>query len=113
MGSFRASDAEASPTLRPLRVAVRKEDVYSEARDMVADLEHWKLVEADDRALVLRCERAGGLLSPASKVTIAVEGPDGMPSSTVQIESTSSGGLLSRDKANVAEFLEPFGRRVG
>ena len=113
MGSFRTNDAEASPKLRPLRVAVRKEDVYAEARDMVADLAGWKLVDGDERALVLRCERKGGLLSPASRVTIWIEGPNGIPSATVQVESNSSGGLLSRDKANVAEFLEPFGRRVG
>jgi hypothetical protein len=99
--------------LRPLRVAVRKEDVYAEARNMVADLDGWKLVEADERALVLRCERKGGPLSAPARVTISVEGPDGIPSATVNVESQSAGGLFSRDKANVAEFLEPFGRRVG
>lgn len=101
------------PSLRPLRVAVRREEVFAEARTLVEDLARWKLLEADERALVLRCERQGGLLSGVARITITVEGPDGIPSATVHVESTSTGGFLSRDKANVAEFLEPFSRRVG
>lgn len=113
MAAFRTSDEQTNPSLRPLRVAVRREEVFAEARNQVEDLEGWKLLEADERALVLRCERKGGVLSGVSRITISVEGPDGIPSATVHVESTSSGGLLSRDKANVAEFLGPFSRRVG
>lgn len=112
MGTFRTSEEHASPLLKPLRVARRREDIYSEARDMVADLAGWKLVSSDERALVLHCERKAGFLGSAARVTIRVEGPEGIPSSTVHIESTTDGGLLSRDKKNVAEFLEPFTRRV-
>jgi hypothetical protein len=112
MGSFRTSDEHSKPLHKPLRVARRREELFAEARDMVADLAAWKLVDSDESALVLRCERKSGFLSPAAHVTITVEGPDGIPSSTLNVESTTQGGLLSRDKANVAEFLEPFTRRV-
>ena len=113
MGSFETRDDHGSPALRPLRVAVRKEEVYAEARDMVADLVGWRIVKADDQRLVLECERAGGLLGRPARVTVRVEGPDGIPSATVHVRSVTEGGLVSRDRANVREFLEPFGRRVG
>src|SRR5689334_18994167 len=101
MGTFRTSDEHSNPLLKPLRVARRREDIYGEARDMVADLAGWRLIDADERALVLRCERKAGFLGSAARITIQVDGPEGIPSSTVNIESTTDGGLLSRDKANV------------
>lgn len=113
MGSFETRDEHGSPLLRPLRVAMRREELYSEARDMVADLAGWKLVRADEAHLTLHCERAGGLLGGSARITITVEGPDGIPTATLSVRSESGGGLLGRDKANVREFLEPFSRRVG
>ena len=70
-------------------------------------------MRADDERLVLHCERKGGLLGAASIITVQVEGPDGIPSATVQVRSESAGGVFARDKANVREFMEPFGRRLG
>lgn len=112
MASFETSDAHESPDLRPLRVATRREGIYAEVKDMVADLAGWKLVSADDATMSIVCERKGGLLGGAAKITIRVEGPEGIPSATVHVRSESAGGLLARDKANVAEFLRPFTRRV-
>src|SRR5262245_35780580 len=113
MGSFETRDDEKQAHLRPLRVAVRREDVYAEAKTMVGDLAGWTLVQADDQALVLHCERRAGLLGGAAKVTVKVEGPDGIPSATVSLRCESDSGLFARDKAIVREFLEPFSRRVG
>ena len=112
MGSFETSDEHRSEELRPLRVAVRREDVYAEARNQVADL-GWSVLSADDSALVIRCQPRGGLLGGAARVTITVEGPEGIPSATVNVRSESDGGLLSRDRAYVQDFLRPFRRRVG
>ena len=111
--SFHTSDEHPQAELKPLRVAALKQGVYEEAKNMVADLAGWTLVEADDQALRLVCTRKGGLLSGESTILIAVEGPDGIPSATVQVRSQTEGGLVSRDKQNVIEFMKPFQRRVG
>lgn len=111
-GSFETSPDQSKANGQPLRVPTLAPDIYQEAKDMVADLPHWRLVSADDASMTLECERAGGLLSGTARITIRVEGPAGMPSATVNLRSESAGGLRSRDRANVAEFLEPFRRRV-
>jgi hypothetical protein len=110
--SFETDEAHSSRHLRPLRVATRPESVYDEAKTLVEDLPKWKLVQADDARQVLTCSREGGFLAGPSTVTIRVEGPEGIPSCTVHVRSESSGGLRSRDRANVVEFMEPFHRRV-
>ena len=112
MGSFETDDQHSNPSLKPLRVASRKEGIYAQAKEMVADLDGWTLESADDAGYVLVCERKGGLLGGTAKITIRVEGPEGIPSTTVHVRSESSGGLRSRDKGNVLEFIKPFHRRV-
>ncbi|MBL8803572.1 MAG: hypothetical protein JNN27_16340 [Planctomycetes bacterium] len=112
MASFRTTDDESDAVLRPMRVAVRREDVFAEAKDMVADLAAWKLVREDAERLELHCERSGGLLGGAASVRIRVEGPDGIPSATLTLECEAS-GLFGRAKQVAREFLEPFRRRVG
>ena len=116
MASFRTTDDESDGVLRPMRVAVRREDVFAEAKDMVADLAAWKLVREDAERLELHCERSGGLLGGllggAASVRIRVEGPDGIPSATLTLECEAS-GLFGRAKQVAREFLEPFRRRVG
>ena len=111
-GFFETSPEQPKANLQPLRVPMSVPDIYREAKDMVEDLPRWKLVTAEDEAATLTCEREGGLLAGASRITIRVEGPEGIPSSTVHLKSESTDGLRSRDRANVAEFLEPFRRRV-
>jgi hypothetical protein len=112
MGSFETHSDASDPLLRPLSVALRREDLYSEARDRVADLAGWTLVRAEDASFTLHCERRGGLLSGTSRITLRVDGPEGIPSATLHVRS-ESGGLFGRDRANVRELLEPFTRRVG
>lgn len=110
-GSFKTDDAHGED-YAPVRAAILKEYVFQEAKDLVDDLPGWKLVRADEDAKVLVCERKGGLLAGDSQVEIRCEGPEGMPSCTVEVESTSTKGLRSRDRANVAEFVRPFRRRI-
>ena len=98
--------------MKPLRVPIRVDGVYEEARNLVEDLPQWKLVTADDAAHVLVCKRAKRFLSGEATVTITCDGPADLPSTTVSVRSESNGGLLSRDKANVLEFMVPFHRRV-
>jgi hypothetical protein len=110
--SFETSDLHAQFHAKPLRVAIRVDGVYEEARNMVEDLPHWSIVSADGARHVLTCRREGGLVSAASNVTITCSGPDDLPSTTVNVRSESDGGLFSRDRANVLEFMVPFHRRV-
>jgi hypothetical protein len=112
MGSFETSEQHPEELLRPLRVASLKRGIYEEAKDMVHDLPGWSIVREEPGELRLVCKRAGGLLSGESTVTIAVDGPDDIPSATVHVRSESHSGLVSRDKRNVLEFLKPFQRRV-
>jgi hypothetical protein len=111
-GFFETDPRHRKESLQPLRVPVRAAEIYQEAKDMVADLARWRLLSADDERLTLICEREAGLLGAPSRITITVEGPEGIPSATVNVRSVTSSGLRSRDRANVAEFLEPFRRRV-
>ncbi|NUP95811.1 MAG: hypothetical protein HUU28_06565 [Planctomycetaceae bacterium] len=111
MGTFESSADSTSRLLRPLSVAMRREELYSEARDMIADLGGWKLVREDGQACVLEVERSGGLVGGSARITLAVTGPDGLPSATLSLKVTTS-GLFGNPKAIVREFMEPFTRRV-
>lgn len=110
--SFETDDAHSHQHLRPLRVATRAESIYEEAKTLVDDLPEWRLLSADDAKHVLTCIRAGGIFSTEATVTIRVEGPEGIPSCVVHVRSESNGGLLGRDRSNVAEFMRPLHRRV-
>jgi hypothetical protein len=112
MGGFQTSDGQARAELRPLRVAMRSEDLFAEARTMVEDLPGWELERADEDKLELHCVRHGGFLAGRARIVIRVEGPQGIPSATLHIESNTQGGLLARDKRHVLEFMTPFTRRV-
>ncbi len=110
--TFETDDAQSNQHLRPLRVASRGDHVYGEAKNLVDDLPGWKIVNADDAAQILVCRREGGFLAGEATVTIRVEGPRDIPSCTIHVRSESNGGLRSRDRANVAEFMKPFHRRI-
>ena len=112
MGVFATSADNGKESLRPLRVAALKDGIYQAAKELVGDLPGWELVSDDAERLVLTCRRAGGVLSGTAEIEITVEGPDGIPSTTVNVRSQTRGGLRSRDKQNVAEFMVPFHRRV-
>ena len=109
--SFRTDDAHGED-LAPVRAAIRKEYVFQEAKNLVDDLPAWTLLESDEEGFVLTCERRGGLLGGSARITIRCEGPADIPSTEVVVESVSEGGLRARDRANVAEFVRPFRRRI-
>src|SRR5262249_27682043 len=111
-GSFSTSDGHAHFNLKPLCVASLKRGVYEEARNLASELPGWRVVSSDDARCSIVCEREGGVLSGPSTVTITLDGPEGIPSTTVNVRSESTRGLLSRDRKNVLEFMRPFHRRV-
>ena len=110
--SFETSDEHAQFHLKPLRVPMRADQVFDEAKDLVVDLSGWSIVRADAEQRVLVCRRSKSVLSSESTITITCQGPEGLPSTVVHVRSESSGGLLSRDRANVLAFMVPFHRRV-
>lgn len=111
--SFETSDGHAQAHLRPLRVAMRADQVFEEARNLAHDLPGWTIQSADEARRVIVCRRRKRFLSGESTVTIRCEGPEGVPSTVVHVRSETGGGVLARDKSNVLEFLVPFQRRVG
>lgn len=112
MGSFETSDQNADRAHRPLRVATRKEHIYREALELIECLSGWKLVAQDQVKGLIQCERAGGMLGGKAEIEVRVEGSDEHPTTEVNVRCKSSGGLFSRDRAIVAEFMTPFIRRV-
>ena len=112
MASFESSDSHSQLYLKPLRVPSLKGGIYGTAKELIDDLPGWTLEAEDEERGVLECTRAARFLSGQSKVTILVEGPDGVPSTTVTVKSQTDGGLRKCDKANVVEFMKLFHRRV-
>jgi len=112
MGSFETSDRHSNPAHQPIRVPIRKDELFRSAVEMVEDLDGWALESQDEERLVIECVRKGGVLGGTARITITVEGPDGIPSATLHVRSRTEGGLLSNDKSVVAEFVKPFHRRV-
>ena len=112
MGSFETSESHSNRWHQPVRVPTLKNDIFGAAQEMCADLDGWKVVKVDEDALTITCEKAGGLLGGTSTIEVKVYGPDGIPSSTTSVRSESKGGMLSRDKAVVAEFVKKFTMRV-
>ena len=111
-GSFETSDDNKGRHVQPIRVPTLKGGIFSAAKEMVADLDGWELVAEDEEQGVLTCRKKGGFLAGTSTIIVTVEGPDGIPSTTVNVRSETEGGVRSPDKANVVEFVKPFFRRV-
>ena len=112
MGRFETRASNAKRWHQPVRVPLNKRDAFGAAREMVHDLPGWRVRAVDDDGLTISCERKNGLLGGTSRILVRVEGPDGIPNSETHCSSESSGGVLSRDKANVAEFVRKFWMRV-
>jgi hypothetical protein len=110
--SFASSDSHSQLYLKPLRVPSLKDGIYATAVELVEALDDWTIDSQDEGQGVIVATRRARFLSGPSKVTIKVEGPDGVPSTTVTLESTTDGGLRKCDKANVVEFMKLFHRRV-
>ncbi|MCZ6596413.1 MAG: hypothetical protein O7B99_02115 [Planctomycetota bacterium] len=111
-GFFETSDGHKGRNVKPIRVPTLKGDVYDAAKEMIDDLDGWELVEEDAEKGVLTCRKKGGVLAGMSTITVTVEGPDGIPSTTVNVRSETEGGMRSPDKANVVAFVKPFFRRI-
>lgn len=112
MGNFETSDQHSDRAHRPLRVATRKEHIYREALELIECLSGWKLVAQDQAKGLIDCEKSGGMLGGNARIQVSVQGSDEHPTTEVNVRCSSSGGLFSRDKAIVAEFMTPFIRRV-
>ncbi|MCH2105218.1 MAG: hypothetical protein MK291_01090 [Planctomycetes bacterium] len=111
-GSFQTDEGHSNERLQPLRVPMRKEHLFGAARELVDDLSSWKLDSADEESTTMHCTLEGGFLRGPSKITIEVEGPEDLPTSTVRVRSETETGLMKRDKANVQEFMLLLHRRV-
>ena len=112
MSSFATSDANKKRDHQPIRVPTQKGHVFRTAKEQIEDLSGWSLVSEDEAKGVLVVKKSNGLLGGTSTITISIEGPEGVPSTTVNVRSESAGALLSKDRANVADFVRPFFRRV-
>lgn len=112
MGRFETSLERPNRWHQPVRVAVNKSDVFGAAREMVDDLDGWEVRSVDEEGLRITCEKKGGLLTGTSTIEVRVEGPDEIPNSETHCSSETTGGLLSPDKRNVAEFVRKFWMRV-
>lgn len=111
MGRFQTDAAAGSKWHRPVAVPQGREGVFSSVRELLEDLPGWDVTEVDEGACTVRVAKANGFLGGTSRITIRVEGPDGIPSSETHVTSESD-GLLSRDKQNVATFVRKLFMRV-
>ena len=109
---FETKEEHSARWHQPVRVPIRKADVFGAAKELCEDLDGWDVVEADEASLRIQCQRANGFLGGKSRIEVRVEGPDDIPSSVTHVRSESEGGLLNRDKSNVAEFVKKFTMRV-
>ncbi len=110
--SFQTSDSHAAAEHRPVRVAALQAGIFDEARTLVTELPGWSLVSADEKLGRIECSKRNGFLAGTSRITITLESPPGIPSTTVNLRSESSGGILRADRRNVAQFVGLFQRRV-
>jgi len=112
LGVFSTQDDHPGRWHQPVSVPVNKVDAFSAAIEMVEDLEGWSTPQIDKEALTLTTTAPGGFLSKSSQIRVWCEGPDGIPSSSTHCKSESTGGLLPRDKKNVAEFMRKLYMRI-
>tara|TARA_R110002126_G_scaffold25583_3_gene87469 strand:+ start:15347 stop:15688 length:342 start_codon:yes stop_codon:yes gene_type:complete len=112
MGSFETAESNSNRWHQPVRVPSEKSGIFGAAKEMAEDMPGWKLESVDEERLEIHSTRANGALGGTSKITVRVEGPEGIPNSSTHCRSESSGGFLSRDKKNVAEFIQKFWMRV-
>lgn len=110
--AFETQDSHSKRWHQPVRVPQNKGDVFGSAKELIDDLEGWDVERVDEDAMTIHATRKNGLLGGTSRITVRVEGPEGIPNSATHCASESSGGLLNRDKANVAEFIQKFWMRM-
>ena len=111
MGRFETSESHANRWHQPVRVPQGKGGVFGTAKEMVEDL-GWDVQSVDDDTCTITCKKKGGFLGGEATIVVRVDGPDDIPNSSTHCSSESTGGLLSKDKANVAEFIKKFYMRI-
>lgn len=111
-GRFETSLDASARWHQPVRVARVKADIFAAACELAADMPGWSVVETNEADLRLVATKRNGFLGGVSSIEVWVEGPDGIPNSTTHCASHSTGALLSRDRANVAQFIQKFWMRV-
>lgn len=79
---------------------------------MAADMNGWTVTKTDEAAFQILATKQNGFLGGTSTITVTIEGPADIPNSSTHCRSESTGALLSRDKGNVAEFIQKFWMRV-
>ena len=109
---FQTSDSHAAAEHRPVRVAALQAGIFEEARTLVSELPDWSVLSCDEARGRIECLKRNGFLGGSSRITITFESPAGIPSTTVNLRSESTGAILNRDRQNVAQFVRPFQRRV-
>lgn len=110
-GSFETSPAHGNAGLQPLQVAVQRPSLMQAAVELAEDL-GWSVASRDDDVGTITCTAEGGFLRGSSTITITFEGPEGIPSTTVNLRSETRGGVLSPDKGHVGKFRKLFDRRT-
>ena len=110
--AFETQDSHPKRWHQPVRVPQEKGGVFGAAKELVDDLQGWEVDAVDEESLTICITRKNRMLGGTSKIVVCVKGPDGIPNSETHCSSESSGGLLNRDKANVAEFIQKFWMRV-
>ncbi|HRV80423.1 MAG: hypothetical protein H6830_08645 [Planctomycetes bacterium] len=112
MSGFSTQDSHSGRWHQPVSVPIHSGDAFQAACELVEDLGGWTDIQVDPKAMVLTCKGPGGLLGKPASIRIWTEGREGMPASTTHCSSEGGGGLLSKDKANVTEFIRKFYMRV-
>jgi len=112
MSAFETSEGHGGRWQQPVKVPTSKDNIFGAAREMCDDLDAWVVKDVNEETFSITCERKNGMLGGTSTIIVSVAGPDGIPSSTTSVRSESQGALLSRDKANVMEFVKKFTMRV-
>ena len=112
MGKFETNLEHSNRWHQPVRVPQNKDGIFGAAKELAEDMAGWTIQSVDEESMTIRAEKANGFLGGTSQIVVRVEGPDGIPNSETHCSSESTGALLSRDKSNVATFIEKFWMRV-
>ena len=112
MGKFETSSEHSNRWHQPVRVPQNKDGIFGAAKEMAEDMQGWTVDSVDEATMTIKAQKANGFLGGTSSIVVRVEGPEGIPNSETHCSSESTGALLSRDKSNVAAFIEKFWMRV-
>lgn len=112
MGKFETSAEHSNRWHQPVCVPSHKGGIFAAAKDLAEDMSGWKVESVDEEAMTIQATKTNGFLGGTSKIEVRVEGHESIPNSETHCSSESTGALLSRDKTNVAAFIEKLWMRV-